>query len=176
MMMQMNKNIYNLLAKVLEYPTSEIAVQAETCSSSLGIVGSQAQRYFYGFKEFCRKNPISRLEELYTDTFDLQAICCPYVGFHLFGENRGRGMFMVRLKEHYRKEGYPANGELPDHISVMLMYLSIAVRSDETRELVNFCLIPAVKKMIPLFKSSENVYQGVLQAALRALETESDRS
>jgi nitrate reductase molybdenum cofactor assembly chaperone NarJ/NarW len=175
-MIQTDKNIYGLLANALEYPTSEIAVQAEACSSSLSIVGSQAQRYFNGFKEFCWIYPLSRLEELYTDTFDLQAICCPYVGFHLFGDDRARGMFMVKLKEHcYRAGSYPVNGELPDHISVMLQYLSIVVRGDDTRELINSCLIPAVKKMIPLFKNSENPYQGVLQATLKVLETERER-
>ena len=175
-MIQTDRNIYALLANVLEYPTSEIAGQAEACSSALGIVGGQGQGRFNGFKEFCRKNPLSRLEELYTDTFDLQAICCPYVGFHLFGEDRARGMFMVKLKEQYRAEGYPVNGELPDHISVMLRYLSIEVRGDETLELIRACLIPAVKKMISLLKDSGNPYHGVLQAALKALEAERDRS
>jgi len=175
-MIQTDRNIYGLLANVLEYPTSEIAGQAEACSSSLGVVCGQAQGCFDGFKEFCRKNPLSRLEELYTDTFDLQAICCPYVGFHLFGEDRTRGMFMVKLKEHcYSAGNYPVNGELPDHISVMLRYLSFAVRGDDTRDLISSCLIPAVEKMIPLFKSNGNPYQGVLQATLKVLETERDR-
>lgn len=175
-MIQTDRNIYGLLAEILEYPTPRIAEQAEACSSALGVVSSQAQGQFKGFKEFCRENPLSRLEELYTDTFDLQAICCPYVGFHLFGEDRARGMFMARLKEHYGTVCYPVNGELPDHISIMLRYLSAAVRGDETRELISLCLIPAAKKMIPLFKDSGNPYQGVLQAALKALETERDRS
>jgi len=175
-MIQADRNVFDLLADVLEYPGPEIAVQAEVCLSALGIVGGQARGHFNGFREFCLKNQLCRLEELYTETFDLQAICCPYVGFHLFGDDRARGMFMVKLKEHYLKEDYPVNGELPDHISIMLRYLSIAVRSDETRDLISYCLIPAAKKMIPLFKDSRNPYQGVLKATLKALETERDRS
>ena len=175
-MMRMDKNIYNVLADILEYPTPGIAGQAEACDLALASVNGKAQGHFETFSKFFTTVPVSRLEELYTDTFDLQALCCPYVGFHLFGEDRARGMFMARLKEHYRAGCYPVNGELPDHISIMLRYLSAAVRGDETRELISLCLIPVAKKMIPLFKDSGNPYQGVLQAALKALETERDRS
>ncbi len=172
MMMQMNKNIYNLLADVLEYPGPGVRGQAEACSLALKSLNVKAQGRFEAFSKFCTTMPVSRLEELYTDTFDLQAICCPYVGFHLFGEDRGRGMFMVKLKEHYRKEGYPGNGELPDHISVMLRFLSHAERNNETMDLISYCLIPAMKKMVSLFKDSANPYQGVLETALVLLEPE----
>ena len=67
------------------------------------------------------------------------------------------------------------NKELPDHISVMLRYVSKAVWGDETRELISSCLIPAVKKMVSLFKD-DNPYRGVLEATLVLLKTERDRS
>jgi len=175
-MVQADRNVFDLLADVLEYPTTRIAGQAEECILALESVSGKAKGHFEAFSIFCRDVPVNTLEEVYTETFDLQALCSPYVGYHLFGEDHARGMFMVKLKEHYLKEDYFVNGELPDHISIMLRYLSVTVRGDETRDLINLCLIPAVKKMIPLFKDSGNPYQGVLQATLKALETERDRS
>ncbi len=175
-MMRMDKNVYNMLADVLEYPTPEIAGRAEECTLALASVNRKAQGYFETFSKFCTTVPVSRLEELYTDTFDLQALCCPYVGFHLFGEDRGRGMFMVKLKEHYRAENHQLNGELPDHISVMLRSLSLPEESSETGDLISYCLIPAVKKMISLFKDSANPYKGVLEATFVVLEEERARS
>ncbi len=173
--MRTEKNIYSLLADVLEYPTPEIAEQAEACAFALALVNGKAQGHFETFSKFCTTVPVSRIEELYTDTFDLQALCCPYVGFHIFGEDRGRGMFMVRLKEHYRAENHEVNGELPDHISVMLRFLSDRERSSENMDLISYCLIPAMKKMVFLFKDGANPYRGVLEAALVLLETEKGR-
>ncbi len=165
-------NIYVLLADILEYPTPMIAEQAKACENALAQVDGQASKHLSEFGEYCVNNSLSRLEELYTDTFDLDAICCPYVGFHLFGEERTRGMFMVKLKEHYRAQNYPLNGELPDHLSVMLRFLAGAAESGETRDLTRYCLIPALGRMISLFKDKENPYGGVLRALLAFLETE----
>ncbi len=174
--MRMEKNIYSLLANILEYPAPGIAGQAEACNVALKSVNGKAQGHFETFSKYCLTVPISRLEELYTDTFDLQALCCPYVGFHLFGEDRARGMFMVRLKQHYGAGNLQVNGELPDHISVMLRYLSDRERSSENMDLISYCLIPAVKKMISLFKGGANPYRGVLEATLVVLEQERGRS
>ena len=175
-MMRMDKNIYNVLADILEYPTPGIAGQAEACDLALASVNGKAQGHFETFSKFFTTVPVSRLEELYTDTFDLQALCCPYVGFHLFGEDRGRSMFMVRLKEHYRAENHQMNKELPDHISVMLRFLSDRERSSENMDLISYCLIPAMKRMVSLFKDGTNPYRGVLETALVLLETEKGRS
>jgi len=169
-------HMYELLADVLEYPGPGIAGKAEACSRALASVNGKAKDHFDTFSKYCMTAPISRLEELYTDTFDLQAFCCPYVGFHLFGEDRGRGMFMVKLQEHYRAGNFQVNGELPDHISVMLRSLSHEERSSETMDLISYCLIPAVKKMVSLFKDNANPYQGVVEAALVVLEQERGKS
>jgi nitrate reductase molybdenum cofactor assembly chaperone NarJ/NarW len=174
--MRMDRNIYNVLADILEYPTPEIARQAKACVLALASVNGKAQGHFETFSKYCLTVPVSRIEALYTDTFDVQALCCPYVGFHLFGEDRGRGMFMAMLKEHYRAEIHEVNGELPDHISVMLRFLSDRERSSENMDLISYCLIPAMKKMVSLFKDGANPYRGVLEAALVVLEEECSRS
>ncbi len=172
----MDKNIYKLLADVLEYPAPAIKGQVEACNVALKSVNGKAQGHFETFSKFCITAPVSRLEELYTDTFDLQALCCPYVGFHLFGEDRARGMFMVRLKEHYRAGNHQVNRELPDHISVMLRFLSDRERTSENMDLISYCLIPAIKKMVSMFKDDANPYRGVLGAALVLLEQERGES
>jgi nitrate reductase delta subunit len=175
-MVRNDVKIYGLLADILEYPGPRIAEQVQTCVAALKPVSGKARDHLEKFAKFCMTVPVSRLEELYTETFDLQAICCPYVGYHLFGEDRERGMFMVKLKEHYRAQNYTIHKELPDHISVMLRLLSVQARGDEIRDLISYCLIPAVKKMIPLIEDNGNPYQDALQAVLISLEMERDRS
>jgi nitrate reductase delta subunit len=169
-MMPSDRDLYELLADLLAYPTPAIAEQAGACLLALEPVSKKARDHVEVFSRFCLANPVSRLEELYTDTFDLQPLCCPYVGYHLFDEDRGRGMFMVRLQEHFRAGNHQLNGELPDHISVMLRSLSGREGTGETRELIGYCLIPAVAKMVVLFKGGDNPYRGVLEATRMVLE------
>ncbi len=171
-MKQHKGNIFGSLADVLEYPTAGIPSQAKACRDALANRNRQACKNMSTFAEFCSKTPLGSIEELYTDTFDLDAVCCPYVGFHLFGEDRARGTFMVRLKEQYRANNFPLGSELPDHISVMLRFLGSAPGDAERDELVSYCLIPAAKKMISLFEDSGNPYRGVVEAVLLTLEQE----
>ncbi len=169
-MAKIDRNVFGLLADVLEYPTSRLSERAQACRDALSATNRPASRHLDGFAEFCGKTLPGSMEELYTDTFELEAICSPYVGFHLFGEDRTRGTFMVGLKEHYARQGLHVQGELPDHITVMLRSLSTRERDAETRDLVSCCLIPALKKMISLFRDDGNPYQGVLEVALVVLE------
>ena len=164
-----DRNIYGLFADLLEYPSPQLAGQARECLAALGEKHAKARSHVEKFEKFSCSIPHSRLEELYTETFDIQAICSPYVGYHLFGEDRTRGMFMIKLKEQF--SGLVACGyDLPDHLSLMLRFLDRGNGAEEIRELKEYCLIPAVKKMITLLKDSSNAYRGVLQAVLLVLE------
>ncbi len=132
----------------------------------------KAEKLVGNFSKACEAASAGYLEELYTGTFDLQAICSPYIGHHLFGEDRRRGMFMVRLKDYYRSHNHPLNGELPDHISVMLKAAMWGEREEEAGDLKQFCLIPAVKKMTGLLEGKSNPYHDVLAALLITLESD----
>jgi nitrate reductase delta subunit len=111
------------------------------------------------------------MEELYTSTFDLNAICYPYVGYHLFGDGNHRGMFLAGLKEHYQVSHFSAGNELPDHLGVMLRFLANDGDEGEREELIFLCIIPALKKMLEGFEDKSNPYQGVLQALLLMLQS-----
>lgn len=168
--------LYSLLAGMLEYPTPDISERARECAAVLGPGRGPAKEYIEGFLKFSLANPSGRLEEIYTDTFDLQAVCHPYVGCYLFREDPRRGMFMARLKELYRSRGFLPGGDLPDHLAVMLRFLSRQEPDEEARDLIEFCLVPAVNKMLALFKDGGNPYQNVLKALLMMLEAEAIRS
>ena len=167
---ELTGDLYSLFAAILEYPTARIVEQAGNCATALAPVAKRAAGLAANFAEFCQSVTPGHLEELYTETFDLQAICSPYVGYHLFGEDRRRGEFMVRLKDYYRSQDRPLNGELPDHLSVMLKSVTWGERDGEAGELKGFCLVPAVKKMTGLFDGKNNPYHHILTALLITLE------
>jgi len=122
------------------------------------------------FLAFAEQVPLSRLEEVYTRTFDLEAVCVPYLCCQLFGEDPIRGVFMVRLRELYRSHDFVQSSELPDHISVMLRFLSRRDWGEESLELIDYCLIPSVMKMRECFREDKNPYRRILEAVLLTLE------
>ncbi len=78
---------------------------------------------------------------------------------------------MAELKEHYRACGFSGGNELPDHLSTMLRFASTCTNT-EREELVNKCVIPAVKRMVSGFGDDRNPYKEVLEALLRFLQKE----
>lgn len=135
------------LARLLEYPTGQ---DYAAFAPALGAL-SRDER-----------------EELYTATFDVTPTCVPYVSIHLFGEeNFKRGEFMAALGARYAAAGFETRGELPDHLSVMLRFLAQTDEA-ERRELVRFCLLGPLGKMIAAL-SDENPYRALLKAVREVL-------
>ena len=184
-------HLYRLFADLLGYPTPALARQAQEAAACAGT--GQAAALLTGFHSFVEQTPPARLEELYTGTFDLQAVCYPYVGYHLFGDSYKRGMFMAQLNAGYRERDFSAENELPDHVAVVLRFLATAhadpslsregteaersgaaVPEDEfSQTLLDEGLIPALDTMARAFgDQSDNPYAGVIRALLLVLRGE----
>jgi nitrate reductase delta subunit len=149
-------------AQVFDYPSANPAPVARRCASLLA--DPEAASMMETFAEYCDGNSVERLQEVYTRTFDLQPSCSPYIGYHLFGDGYRRGDFMARLKERYEEMGMASGGELPDHLTLVLRFLAVSNAADETADLVRYCLLPSLDKMMgPLVKRS-NPYAKAFQA------------
>lgn len=160
---------YRLFADILDYPTPALASRIEELLPLASVADGEIARLLCRFREFIEESSPERWEELYTGTFDLQPLCCPYVGYQLFGEEYRRGMFMAKLREHYRSCGFTDGEELPDHICVILRFLACVEPGDVERDLVTECLVPALEKMIASTAATMNPYCDVLHALLLQL-------
>ena len=169
--MYVTLRLYQLFANLVEYPTPFLSDRVNECISLLTPLQREAADFVWRFKTFLNLTSLSRMEELYTSTFDLNGICCPYVGYHLFGDGNHRGTFLSGLKEHYRICHFSAGNELPDHLGVMLRFLANIENEEEREEIILLCIIPAVKKMLEGFRGSSNPYKGVLQGLLLMLQS-----
>ena len=91
------RNLYSILADLLEYPGDDWAECLER-AEKLCLPGSS-----YGLlREFLcdvQSTPVPLLQECYTRIFDLNPVCTLEVGYHLFGENYKRGLFLANLSE-----------------------------------------------------------------------------
>ncbi len=139
---------------------------------------AQAAALLTEFCSFVEQASPARLEELYTGTFDLQAVCYPYVGYHLFGDSYKRGMFMAQLNAGYRERGFSAGNELPDHVAVILRFLASGpggrVQPGAARRRAD----PGrwTRWLKAFGDQSDNPYAGVIRALLLVLRGPDDQA
>ena len=159
--------IYALYADVLTYPMRLPTTAIDKLKTLLSTHTNDVKTGPNAFSSFIHDCPCSRLQEIYTSTFDLQVVCFPYVGYQLFGESYKRGTFMVKILEFYKQHHFDFDKkELPDFIGVMLRFIGQLTDAELLFNLLNECMIPALEKMLKNFTSTANPYLALLQSLL----------
>jgi nitrate reductase delta subunit len=165
--LERRKQVLDAFAELLSYPARDPAPVARRCRELAA--RREAVRHLDGFVAHAERARPHEMEELYSSTFDLDPACAPYVGHHLCGESPQRGAFMARLADVYRQDGFAEGrpqGELPDHLAVVLRYLAAVPSGAARQALLVDGLVPALDRMLAAELEPGNVYRSVL-AALR---------
>ncbi|MBV8151358.1 MAG: molecular chaperone TorD family protein [Candidatus Eremiobacteraeota bacterium] len=140
--------VLELFAELLEYPRPGVAETARETRALVASESAEAASLLAEFAAFADRTPHNTLEEVFTATFDLAASCHPYIGFHLFGEQYKRSVFLLELKDLYQKYGFTAKGnELQDHVSLMLRFMAICPNKEVISEIVREALLPTLEPM-----------------------------
>jgi nitrate reductase delta subunit len=117
------------LSLILSYPTRELQEAMPEIGGVLAAdsrLTAQARRALRPLVEALGTRDIYDLEEQYVLLFDRSRTLSLNLFEHVHGETRDRGGAMVSLVETYRDAGFdPATTELPDHLPVLLEYLSM---------------------------------------------------
>jgi nitrate reductase delta subunit len=117
------------LSLILSYPTRELQEAMPEIGGVLAAdsrLTAQARRALRPLVEALGTRDIYDLEEQYVLLFDRSRTLSLNLFEHVHGESRDRGGAMVSLVETYRDAGFdPATTELPDHLPVLLEYLSM---------------------------------------------------
>jgi nitrate reductase delta subunit len=151
-----NQNIFRLFADILEYPRPGVRNSIPACEALLASHDAETRALLNKFSAFAEKSSLEKMQEVYTTTFDLGATYHLYVGYHLLGESYKRSAFLLGLKERFRAEGFaPADKELPDHVAVLLRFMSVCHNEDTTRELASEGLLPGLRKMLKENKQAD---------------------
>ena len=158
------------LGAALEYPRAGYRAGIVECRDLLVEGEPEAAVAVAAFCDATAGLDDTGLEELYTRTFDLNPVCTPEVGWHIYGEQYRRGRFLVQARELLSVIGIEEKGELPDH----LMSLLPAVARLESADAALFAgtyLVPAVDKMLAGLKDKANPYEHILLAIRGVLAT-----
>ncbi|MBN8654254.1 MAG: molecular chaperone TorD family protein [Anaerolineae bacterium] len=159
--------LFDAFAELLEYPSAQTKEKAQGFLEQVQVPPEAAEE----LEKFARaigQISLDRMQEVFTITFDMQPVCYPYVGYHLFGESYKRGAFMAQLNEAYHAIGYSAGLELPDHLAVILRFIGLDSNNSEgefCQALLGSGVSPALEKMLKVFGAeTENPYFWLLSA------------
>ncbi|GKY89981.1 nitrate reductase molybdenum cofactor assembly chaperone [Sinisalibacter aestuarii] len=165
------------LSLILSYPTRELQaamldiggvlaaeprITAAVRHDLLPLVGELASDDIYD------------LEERYVALFDRSRTLSLNLFEHVHGESRDRGGAMVSLVETYREAGFePATSELPDHLPVLLEFLSTRPFADVQETLADAAHI--FEALEARLSRRESTYGAVFAALLQLAGTRADR-
>jgi nitrate reductase delta subunit len=160
----MNLDLCLCFSRLLSYPNAQLKPLAADCYRQLQQTDPDAAVIFAAFINFLEQWELPRIEELYTSAFDLQALSFPYVGYQLCGESQARTLFLMKLQEIYKQHDFSSEGELPDHLSVMLRFIGTVADPQGNREIIDDALLPALEKIIEGIENQQHPYRQLLMA------------
>lgn len=151
---------------LLSYPTTELQ---EAMPEIGGVLASDtrltaaARRDLRPLVEAMSKDDIYDLQERFVMLFDRSRSLSLNLFEHVHGESRDRGGAMVSLLETYRAGGFePATTELPDHLPVLLEFLSTRPRAEVQDTLADAAhIFEAIRARL---ENRESPYQAVFSA------------
>jgi nitrate reductase assembly molybdenum cofactor insertion protein NarJ len=184
---------YNALADIFRYPEVDYRLKIASCKDLL------CEKYPEAYEAYCHFTRVAEsfdtwtLEEIYTRTFHIQAICYLDLGYVIFGEDYKRGEFLVNMKREQKEAENDCGYDLPDNLVNILTLLPKLKDYDFAIELCRRILVPGVSKMLKEFESAkisqkkeflkkkhhaiileeyfeENIYKHALTALARVLE------
>lgn len=155
--------------RLLSYPQPGYAASASALQRALALRFPEAAAQLADFVKFAESRSVEELEEEFTRTFELNPACALEVGWHLFGEEYARGLFLVRMREELRRHGLEEDRELPDHLTQVLGLLA-AMQPESAAPFVRACVWPALWRMQRALERSGSPYTGLFSALRLGLQ------
>lgn len=157
-------NVHELLAKLFSYPADDYRHQIERCRDAVAETGLGAASHLTKFLGQVGGLGTESLQELFTQTFDLNPVCVLEVGWQLYGDEYRRGEFLVRMRQSLHEHSLQPSTELPDHLTVILRLLP-SLEPEEAEILVAEFVLPAMDKMLAGLEGKRCAFEDLLRAA-----------
>lgn len=149
---------YEHLATLFDYPTREYPRWVQSVYDLLAGRYVIAAAHIESLAQALPSNgePLSQealdeVQEIYTRSFEVQAITTLSVGYMMFGDDYKRGELLVNLKREQDQVGIDGGTELPDHLPNVLRLLARWEDQELVEEFVVEILHPALEQMIEEF-------------------------
>lgn len=157
-----------VLAALLRYPDAEFRAAVPELQQALR---SEAALPSARLDELCallgslQRNDAFTVESDFVDLFDRGRGTALHLFEHVHGDSRERGPAMIDLQQTYEKAGlYLAPGELPDHLAVVLEFVSTQPPREARAFLAEIAHI--VRAIFSALQRRQSPYASVLAAVL----------
>ncbi|MCP5020536.1 MAG: hypothetical protein GY930_02065 [bacterium] len=163
---------YAHLVPLLKYPTDALPQQTAWAIKAFEEDHAEAAEHLKAFADMLPWGakvagdacPLQDQEEIYTRSFEIQAITTLDLGYILFGDEYKRAEVLVNLNREHEQNGVDCGRELSDHLSNILALLSRSEDRDMLGDLVAMILAPAMRMMVGEFtpariEAKEAVYR-----------------
>ena len=111
------------LSLLLGYPDEQLVRLAPTIQAATHELPDEVGAPLRRFVVHLEETPLSELQADYVETFDAHRRCNLYLTYFAHGDTRKRGVALLRFKQTYLRSGLVLDdGELPDHLCVVLEY------------------------------------------------------
>jgi len=168
-MENMMDRTFKAFSLILSYPTSELQAAMPEISAVIlsdSRLTTACRRSVGQLMDRLASGDIYELQEAFVSLFDRSRTLSLNLFEHVHGEGRDRGGAMVSLVETYRDAGFdPATSELPDHLPVLLEFLSMRPFAEAQDVLADAAHIFAA--LIERLERRESEYGAVFAALLQ---------
>lgn len=147
-------NSYDIYADVFSYPNDSLKEKIEGVLYYLETCYKDAAELFGNFASFVKSTDSKLWEEIYTRSFDVQALTTLDLGYVLFGDDYKRGELLVNLNNEHKKACNSCGVELSDHLPNVLRLLAKLVNEDLRADLISLIIYPALVKIESEFDSN----------------------
>ena len=148
-----NLNHYDKLAVLFRYPGADFPEEVKNIEKFLEQTYPETIPVFSEFANYVYSSTRETLEEIYTRTFDVQAITTLDLGYVLFGDDYKRGALLANLSKEHQNANNDCGKELADNLSNLLTLLPKLTDAELQNELVGEIILPALFKIIEEFKT-----------------------
>ncbi|MCF8242108.1 MAG: hypothetical protein K9J16_12030 [Melioribacteraceae bacterium] len=144
---------YEIYADVFAYPGDSLKGKIDTVQQYLNTNYPEAAKLFNDFTVFAKSADPKSWEEIYTRSFDVQALTTLDLGYVLFGDDYKRGELLVNLNNEHKKADNACGNELSDHLPNVLRLLAKLEDEELRADIISLILYPALRKIESEFDS-----------------------
>lgn len=146
-----NLDHYWQLAALVEYPDVDFPDKVITARKLLDAGYPKGAMQLDQFIDLLPVDDLRLMQELFTRSFDVQAIATLDLGYVLFGDDYKRGEMLANLNREHIEVGNDCGTELADYLPNILRLMSLHRDEDLVNDLAYAVVAPALLEMVGEF-------------------------